>query len=93
MVRPKRHYLVWPRAYRYWEELDWIPYVLTDVVDAIEALPESELTVTRSIRPPAVIHKVRGTVFGHRFEIQGIRTDDGEWVEVMTVMFVGEDVG
>ena len=92
MVRPKRRYRVWPRACRYWDGLDWIPYVLTDVVDAIEALPESELTVTRSIRPPAVFHKVRGTVFGLRFEIQGVRTVDGKWVEVMTVMFVGGEV-
>jgi len=92
MVRPQRHYRVWPRAYRNWEKIDWIPFLLTDVVDAIEALPESELTVTRSIRPPVVFQKVRATVFGFRFEIQGVRTVDGRWLEVMAVRPMGDEV-
>lgn len=92
MVRPERHYRVQHKAWRTWEELDWIPYLLTDVVDAVEALPESELTVTRDLRPPAVIHTVRGTVFGIRFEIRGVRTTGGLWVEVMSVKPVDGEV-
>jgi hypothetical protein len=92
MVRPQRHYRVVPRAWRTWERLVQVPFLLTDVVDAMEAPPESELTVTRSIRPPAVFHLVRGTVFGLRFEIQGIRSADGRWVEVMAVSLVEDGV-
>lgn len=92
MVRPQRHYRVWPRAWRHWEKLDEVPFLLTDIVDAMEALPESELSVTRTIRPPAVFQKVRGTVFGIRFEIRGVRTPDGKWVEVMTVKLAGREV-
>ncbi len=92
MVRPQRHYRVWPKAWRYWERLDGVPHLLTDVVDSMEALPESELTVTRSIRPPAVFHRVGGTVFGLRFEIEGIRAADGKWAEVMDVRLLGDEV-
>ena len=85
MVRPQRHYRVWPNAFRYWESLDNVPWLLTDVVDAMEALPESELSVTRVFRPPAVFHSVEGTVFGLRFRIQGIRAPGGTWMEVSDV--------
>jgi hypothetical protein len=85
MARRERHYRVWPRAYREWEALVQVPHLLTDVVDAIESLPESELVVTRYFRSPAVVHSVEGPAFGLRFEIRGIRSMDGKWVEVMKV--------
>jgi hypothetical protein len=85
MARRKRHYRVLPNAYRDREGFDTGEGTLTDVVDAMERLPESELSVSRTLRPPAVVHTVRGEVLGRRYEILGIRSAAGSRMEVWRV--------
>ena len=83
MTRPR--YLIRPGAWDYWEKLDGVPHLLTEIVDALEALPPDQLEVSRSVRPPGVIHVVTGVAFGQRFAVTGVRDGDGRWVEVWMV--------
>ncbi len=85
MVGRRPRYRVLPRAWQDWEKHDTGPWTLTEVVDAMEGLPEEVLEVGRELRPPAVLQIVRGTVFGSRFAIHGVRGPDGLWIEVWRV--------
>ena len=90
MPRRGRHYRVLSRAWRAWEESETGPWTLSEVVDAMEALPESELSVGKEFLPPIVLDVVQGTVYGCRFEIRGAQTPDGRWMEVWRVRPIKE---
>lgn len=79
-------YRIRPEAWRAWDRHPRISHLLTEVVDAIEVLPEKDLQVVRIHRPPAVVHVVTATVFGLRFRVHGIRDGRGLWVEVWRVI-------
>ena len=84
MARPR--YSIRPRALRFWETSTDIGRMLSEVVDAVEALPAWETRVVRIFRPPAVIHEVTAEVFGRRFMVRGVRGADGKWIEVWLVL-------
>ena len=84
MTRPR--YVIRRLAWAHWERLKDVPLLLTEVVDAMEALPPGELEVRREIRPPGVIHEVTGVVFGRRFRVIGVRDGEGRWLEVWRVL-------
>jgi len=81
----RARYKVRPLALRLWEEFADFPHLLTDVVDAIEALPPEQVEVTKQMRPPGVIHEVSGVAFGRRFKVRGVQDADRQWIEVWSV--------
>jgi len=89
----ERHCRIRPKAWRKWEDLDLGPCTLPELIAAMERIPERDLMVTRVLRPPGVIHIVRGSAFGREVQLSGIRTADGKWVEVWNVGTVGTGEG
>jgi hypothetical protein len=74
-----------PKAHFLWGRYAEVPHPLTEVVQAMQALPPTALDVRRLVRAPIVVHEVRAVVFGRRFLVRGIRDPEGRWVEVWAV--------
>ena len=73
-----------PYAWLRWEDYDH-PFLLTDVVDAMLALPPDAREERYLLRPPGVHHLLVGTVFGRRFLLTGAKDAEGRWIEVLHV--------
>jgi len=63
-----------------------VPVPLPEVVAALRALPPGEREEVRVLRPPAVLHRIKGTVFGTRFVLVCVKGDGDRWTEVLSVI-------
>lgn len=73
-----------PAVYHGWEQLD-VPHLVTDVLDAVFALPDEKRIEHPQMRPPLVFYFMKPVVLGRKWIIYGQLNADGEWRRIFQV--------
>ncbi len=85
MQNPPDPPILSPSAFRAWEDYA-VPHLLSEVVEALLALPAGQRSESRITHTPVVMVQAIGTAFGCRFRMVGIQWTDGKWLEVLHVI-------